>query len=128
MAKNFKDISDTPINDTDLSRLDLHILGRSYLKEGISRFTEVTTEDKVQEIAEKPEVSNSQEEKKRRATLQKEKKNTRTTACLSAGCLRKSSATVLVSNMSALSASSESSKFVPSSSVPSTSAGSAGST
>ena len=59
------DISDTFINDADLSRLDLYISEPDYLEEEVSCFTEVITEDKVQEIAEKPEIFNSEEEKKR---------------------------------------------------------------
>lgn len=65
MVKNFKDISDTPINDTDLSKLDHHISGSDYLKEGVFCFTEVITEYKVQDIAKELEVSNSEEEKNR---------------------------------------------------------------
>lgn len=53
-------------------------------------------EDKVQEIAEKPEVSDSKKEKKSQATLWKEKNDARTAACFFAGCLHGSSATGLV--------------------------------
>ena len=82
------DISATLINDTNLSRLDLHILGPGYLEEKISSLTEVITEDKIQEITKKPEVSDSKEKKKRQMTLQKEKKDAQAATCLSAGYLR----------------------------------------
>ncbi len=65
MVKNFKDINDTPIDDTNLSRLHFHISGPGYLKKRVSRFTEVITEDKGREITEEPEVFDSKEEKKK---------------------------------------------------------------
>lgn len=65
MAKKFKDISNDLINDTEFSKLDLHISGLGYLKEEISRFKEVIIENEIQEIAEKPKVSNFEEKKKR---------------------------------------------------------------
>lgn len=122
MAKNFIDISDTLINDANLSRLDLHILGLGYLQEGVSRFMEVITEDEVQEIAKKPEVFDSKEEKKRQMTLWKEKKDTKAAACLSTGRLRRSSAARPVSGLSipsafALSGSAEFVMLVPCSST-----------
>lgn len=58
-------ISNTLINDANLLRLDLYILGPSYLKEGVSCFIKVITEDKVQDIAEEPGISNSKNEKKK---------------------------------------------------------------
>ncbi len=88
------------------------------MEEGASRFTEVITEDKVQEIAEEPEVSDSEEEKKRQATLWKEKRDTRTATCFSASRLHRSSAARLVSGLST-----PFSVPVPSSSAPSPSAG-----
>ncbi len=96
------------INNADLSKRDLHILGPSYLKKRVSRFIEVITEDKVQEIAEKLEVSNSKEEKERRANLQKEKRNIWATTYLFASYFYRSSATVSVSGLSALSISARS--------------------
>lgn len=101
MANIFIDISNTLIDNANLSRLDLQILGPGYLKEGISHFTEVITEDKVQEIAEESEVSNSKKEKKKRATLWKKKRDVWAVARLSAGCLREFFATGLVSSLSA---------------------------
>ena len=65
MAKNFENISNIFINDTNLSKLNLHILRLSYLEEDISYFMKEITKDKVQEIAEKLNVSNFEEEKKR---------------------------------------------------------------
>ena len=59
------DISNTLINNANLLRLDQHILRPGYLEKGVSRFTEVIMEDKVQEIVEELEVSDSKEEKKR---------------------------------------------------------------
>lgn len=73
MAKIFKDINDTFINDANLLKLGLHILGLGYLEERVSRFIEVIMEDEVQEIVEKLEVSNFKEEKKRQVTLRKKK-------------------------------------------------------
>ena len=81
------DISDTLIDDAILSRLDLHISEPEYLEEKVSRFTEVIMEDKVLEITKEPEVSNSEKEKKRQATWQKEKKDAQAAAYLSAGHL-----------------------------------------
>lgn len=75
MAKNFKDIGDALINNANLSRLDLQISRPDYLEKGISGFIEVMTEDKVQEIAEEPEISNFRKEKKRQTTIWKEKKD-----------------------------------------------------
>ena len=63
------DINDTLINDANLLKLDLYISEPGYLEEGVSYFMEVITEDEVQEIAKEPEVSDSKEKKKRRATL-----------------------------------------------------------
>ena len=58
------DISNTFINNTNLLILNLYISGPGYLEEGVSCFTEIIMENKVQEIAEKPKVSNFKEEKK----------------------------------------------------------------
>ena len=95
------DISDTFINNTNLLRLHLHILGLNYLEEGVSQFMEVITEDKVQKIVEKRKVSNSKEEKKRWATLQKEKRDARAAARLSASRFHRFSIAGLVSDSSA---------------------------
>lgn len=62
-------------------------MGLDYLKERIFHFTKVIMEDKVLEIAEELEVSNSKKGKKRQATLRKEKKNARAVAYNSAYCL-----------------------------------------
>ncbi len=106
------------------------------MKEGVSRFTEVITEDEGREIVEEPEVSNFKEEKKKRAILRKEKRDAWAAACLSAGRLRGSSAAgpvsgssapspLLVPGLSALSASTGSAGSVPGLSALSASAGSA---
>lgn len=88
-----------------MSRLDLHILGPDYLEIGVSCFTQVITEDKVQEIAGESGVCDSKEKKKRQATLRKEKRDAQSAVCFSASYLRKSSAAVLVFNLSTQSAS-----------------------
>ncbi len=93
-------------------------------------------EDEGREIAEELEVSNSKEEKKKQATLRKEKRKARAAARLSASCLRESSAAgpvsglsapspVPVPGLSAPSASAPSAVPVPGTSAPSASAGSA---
>lgn len=65
LAKNFIDSNNTPINNANLLRLYLHILGPGYLKEGVFCFIEVIIEDEVQELVKELEVSNSTTEKKR---------------------------------------------------------------
>ena len=102
------DISDTLINNANFSRLDLYILGPGSLKEGVSRFTEIITEDKVLEIAEKPEVSNSKEENKRPVTLRREKKDAWSAACFSASRICGSFTTEPISGLSAFFASTSS--------------------
>ncbi len=113
------ELSHIPIDDTDLLRMEVYILGPGYFDEGASCSMEIITEDKVQEIAKKLEVSDFKEEEKRRATLWKEKRDTRATAHLSAYCFRGSSAAGPVSGSSA-----PSPVLVPDSFAPSTSAGS----
>ena len=130
LAKNFIDISDTLINDADLSKLDLYILGPGYLKERIFCFTKVITKDKVQGTAEEPKVSDSKEKKKSRATLQKEKRDTLAVAYLFADRFCRFSAIGPVSGLSslyasALSGSARSTMLVLCSSAPYASAGSA---
>ena len=102
MAKNFKNISNTLIDDADLLRLSLHILGSGYLEDGVSRCIEVITEDEVQEIIREPEVTDSKKKKKRQMTLRKKKRDTRAAVCLSASRFHGPSSTV-VSGFSALS-------------------------
>lgn len=68
------DISETFINDANLSKQDLHILRPGYLEKEVSCFTKVITEDKVEQIVEKLEVSDSKEVKKGRETYGKRKK------------------------------------------------------
>lgn len=102
MAKNFKNISDAFIDNANLLRLDLHYLGQRYLEKVVSYFMKIIIEDEIWEIAKELKVSNSKEEKKRQASLWKEKKNTWATACLSTIYLREVSAAILVSGLFAL--------------------------
>ncbi len=94
------ELSLTLINDNNLLRLDLYILGPNYLKKKTSRFVEVITEDEVQEIVEKTKVSNFEEEKKKRVTLKNEKKDIWMAARLFAGRFCESSTIRLVSSLS----------------------------
>ena len=95
------DISVTLIVNANLSKLDLYVSRPRYFEEKISRFTEILIKDKVQEIEDEPEVSNSKEEKKRQATLRKEERDVLATTRFSASCLHESSTTGLVSGLSA---------------------------
>ena len=112
------DISDTLIDDANLSKLDLRISKLDYLEEKVSRFTEVITKDKVQKIAEEPKVSNFEKKKKRQATLRKEKRDAWAAASLSAGYFCRTSTTGPMSGLfalftSALSSSTKSTLPVP---------------
>lgn len=68
MAKIFTNINDAYINNEELARLELYILNISYLEEGLSCFTEVSTEDNNEDETDAKElepVSDSKEEKKK---------------------------------------------------------------
>lgn len=65
MAKNFKKISNAFIDDTNLSKIDLHISVPGYLKEEISHFIEISTKDNIEKVAQEVKVSDSKEDKKR---------------------------------------------------------------
>ncbi len=68
---NFDIFSNDHIDDQQLAWLELHISGISYLEEGLSRFTEVLTEDDNEfEVAvEEEAVSDSEEKKKIKKNL-----------------------------------------------------------
>lgn len=64
-AKNFITISNDPISDVELLKLNFHILALGYLEEKPSYFTEVATNIK-EELPELPQVSDSEKEKNRK--------------------------------------------------------------
>lgn len=70
MVKHFKDISNDPINDDDLLRLNLHILILGYIEEGICCFTEIAIKDEDEEEQDKkPQVFNFLKEKIKQRAL-----------------------------------------------------------
>ncbi len=79
MARNFDVLSDDYIDDQQLTWLELHILGASYLEEGLSCFTEVLIEDdnEIEADAEKQAVSNFEKENKIKKNLRKEQRDAR---------------------------------------------------
>lgn len=93
-----------------MSRLNLYQLWLRYLEKEVSCFIKIIIEDKVQEIAKELEISNSEKEKKRQATLWKEKKHAWTIACRSTSCLYEAFAIVPMSDVFALTTSAESAR------------------
>lgn len=100
LVKNFKNISNTLINDTNLLRLDLYILLPNYLEEGVSCFMKVLTKYKESEI------SDSKKEKKRQMTLQKEMRDAQATTCFATSSLHAFFTAISISGLFVLFASS----------------------